>query len=66
MAEFIEVARGTLELYGVPFDKGDLQVLAMIGAAFEPAMRALDDADIRELPLEADLDPRRPPRRPAT
>jgi hypothetical protein len=66
MTQFIDAARATLELEGVPFDEGDLQVLAMIGAAFEPAMRALDDADIRELPLEADLDPRRPPRRPAT
>jgi hypothetical protein len=62
MADFTEVARGTLELAGVPIGEGDLEILAMINQAFGPAMRALDDADLKALPLEPDLDPGRRPR----
>jgi hypothetical protein len=62
MVEFAELARGTLELADIPVGEGDLEVLAMINQAFDPAMRALDDADLNALPLEPDLDPGRPPR----
>jgi hypothetical protein len=62
MAEFTEVARATLELAGVPVGEGDIEILAMISQAFDPAMCALDGADLAALPLEPDLDPGRPPR----
>jgi hypothetical protein len=62
MTEFVEVARATLALAGVSIGDDDLQVLAIVTQAFDPAMHALDTADLRELPLEPDLDPSRPPR----
>jgi hypothetical protein len=62
MSDFIDVARGTLDLEGVTLADGDADILGMIALAFAPAMEALDGADLRELPLEPDLDPGRPPR----
>jgi hypothetical protein len=61
VASFDEIAPVLLELAGVPFGEGDLEVLRVVAAAFEPAMLALDGADLAELPLEPDLDPGRPP-----
>jgi hypothetical protein len=52
---------GALEFAGVSLGEGDLDVLRVVAQAFEPAMAALDAADLAELPLEADLDPSRPP-----
>jgi hypothetical protein len=52
---------GALEFAGVELGEGDLDVLRIVVAAFEPAMAALDAADLSELPLESDLDPSRPP-----
>jgi hypothetical protein len=59
-----EGLEGALELAGVELGEGDLDVLRVVVAAFEPAMAALDAADLSELPLEPDLDPRRPPSEP--
>ena len=61
MAGFDEIAPVLLAGVGVPFGSGDLDVLRVVAAAFEPAMLALDGADLAELPLEPDLDPGRPP-----
>ena len=52
---------GALEFAGVSLGEGDLDVLRVLAQAFEPAMAALDAADLAELPLESDLDPSRPP-----
>jgi hypothetical protein len=62
MSDFDEMAPAALALAGIPFGEGDLEVLRMVAQAFEPAMRALDAADLAELPLEGDIDPSRPPR----
>ena len=64
MTDFVEMARATLDLSGVPTDEADFEVLGMIAQAFDPAMRALDGAALELLPLEPDLDPGRPPRLP--
>lgn len=66
MADFDEMAPGALALAGVPFGEGDAEVLRLVARAFEPAMRALDAADLAELPLEGELDPGRPPRQAPT
>jgi hypothetical protein len=50
-----------LEFAGVSLGEGDLDVLRAVAQAFEPAMAALDAADLAELPLESDLDPSRAP-----
>jgi hypothetical protein len=52
---------GALEFAGVELGEGDLDVLRVVVGAFEPAMAALDAADLAQLPLESDLDPSRPP-----
>jgi hypothetical protein len=62
MSDFDQMAPAALALAGVPFGEGDLEVLRMVAQAFEPAIRALDGADLVELPLQSDDDPGRPPR----
>ena len=62
MSNSDEMVRAALTDAGVPFIEGDLELLRVLEQVFEPAMRALDAADLAELPLEADLDPGRPPR----
>jgi len=57
-----QLAPAALALAGVPFSDGDLEVLRVVALAFEPSIEALDAADLAQLPLEADLDPSRPPR----
>jgi hypothetical protein len=52
---------GALEFAGVSLGEGDLEVLRVVAQVFEPAIRALDAADLSELPLESDLDPSRSP-----
>jgi hypothetical protein len=52
---------GALEFVGVELGPGDIELLRLVVGAFEPAMAALDGADLSELPLESDLDPSRPP-----
>jgi len=65
MQEFSKLAPAALELAGVAYEEGDLEVLAVVAQAFEPGVRALDGADLSQLPLEGDLDPGRAPRPPA-
>jgi len=61
MSDFKVLAAGALTLAGVPFQEGDLDVLQVVAQVFEPAMRALDDAPLEELPFEAGVDPSSPP-----
>lgn len=61
MSDFDEAARAALELAGVSLEEGDLDVLRAVAQASEEGIRALDAADLAELPLEGDLDPSRPP-----
>jgi hypothetical protein len=53
--------KGALDFAGVELGAGDIELLRLVVGAFEPAMAALDSADLSELPLESDLDPSRPP-----
>ena len=62
MDDFEDMARGALGLAGVAVSDGDLAVLAMVAAAFEPGIRLLDAANMAALPLEGELDPGRAPR----
>jgi len=62
MDDFREMAGAALRLAGVAVGEGDLEVLAIVAQAFDPQIRALDAADLADLPLEGDLDPGRPPR----
>jgi hypothetical protein len=62
MSDFKVQAAAALTLGGVPFQEGDLDVLEVVAQVFEPAMRALDDAPLAELPFEAGVDPSGPPK----
>jgi hypothetical protein len=62
MSDFDEIAPAALRSAGMQFGEGDLEVLRVVAQALEPAMRALDAADLAELPLEGDVDPSRAPR----
>jgi len=62
MDDFRQSAGAALKLAGVAFGEGDLELLEIVAQAFGPGIRALDEADLAELPLEGDLDPGRPPR----
>jgi hypothetical protein len=66
MSDFDDAARAALGLAGMSLDEGDLEVLRMVARVAEPGARALDAADLVELPLEGDLDPGRAPARAAT
>ena len=45
-----------------PVDEDDLPLLALIHAAYAPALDALLADHVAQLPLEPDLDPSRAPR----
>ena len=64
MSDFKRQAAGALTLAGVPFEESDLDVLEVVAQVFEPAMRALDDAALEDLPFEATVDPSSPPTAP--
>jgi hypothetical protein len=55
------MAPAALALAGLPLGEDDLTVLAVVAQAFDPAMQALDSADLAQLPVESDLDPSRAP-----
>ncbi len=59
--DFKERAAAALAFANVEFAPGDLEVIELVAAAFQPAMRALDEAELAELPFEAVIDPRQPP-----
>jgi len=62
VGDFEQLAPAALAFADVPFCEADLEVLRVVALAFEPAIEALDAADLAQLPLEGDLDPSRPPR----
>jgi hypothetical protein len=57
-----QYVRAGLELAGDSVDDTDLAVIRAVDAAYGPALRALDEADLTHVPPEPDLDPARPPR----
>jgi hypothetical protein len=59
---FEAAATGAVEAAGLTMGQGDVDVLRLISGAFDVAMKALDDVDLAELPIEPDLDPSRAPR----
>jgi hypothetical protein len=58
---FEQHARAGLELAGMSVDDTDLAVMRAADAAYGPGFQALARADLRDVELEADLDPSRPP-----
>jgi hypothetical protein len=60
---FEQYVRTGLELAGMEVDDTELAVMRAADAAYGPGFRALADADLREVLLEADLDPSRAPTR---
>ena len=54
--------RAGLELAGMTVDDTDLAVMRAADAVYGPGFRALAEADLRDVVLEADLDPSRAPR----
>lgn len=62
MDAFERYVRSGLELAGVPVDDVDMAVMRAADAVYGPGMRALLEADLREVMPEFDLDPGRAPR----
>jgi hypothetical protein len=58
----VELVRAAWAQRGVTPSEEDLQLVAVLGAQFAPAVQALLALDVSGLPLEGDLDPGRPPR----
>jgi hypothetical protein len=63
MDSFEEFARAGMDLAGLEVDETDLAVMRAAHAAYAPALRALDEADLEHVDAEPDLDPGRPPSR---
>jgi hypothetical protein len=61
---FERFVRAGLELNGETVDDVDIAVIRAADAVYGPGMRALADADLRDVLPEVDLDPGRAPRRP--
>jgi hypothetical protein len=59
---FEQHVRAGLELAGMTVDDTDLAVMRAADAVYGPGFRALAEADLRDVMLEADLDPSRAPR----
>ena len=62
MDAFEQYVRAGLELQGFEVDDVDIQIIRAADAAYGPGMRALQEADLRDVWPESDLDPSRPPR----
>jgi hypothetical protein len=58
---FEQHVRAGLALAGVEVDDIDLAVMGAADRVYGPRMRALSDADLRDIHVEPDLDPSRPP-----
>jgi hypothetical protein len=58
---FEQHVRAGLELAGQSVDDTDIAVMRAADAAYGPGFRALAEADLRDVALEPDLDPSRPP-----
>ena len=62
MDTFERYVRAGLELQGLEVDDVDVHIIRAADAAYGPDMRALIEADLRDVWPETDLDPSRPPR----
>ena len=62
MDAFEQYVRSGLELRGTEVDEVDLAVMRAADAVYGPGIRALDEADLRDVLPEVDLDPGRAPR----
>jgi hypothetical protein len=58
---FEQHVRAGLERAGMEVDDTDLAVMRAADAVYGPAFQALGQADLRDVQLEADLDPSRSP-----
>jgi hypothetical protein len=58
---FEQYVRAGLELAGMQVDDTDLAVIRAADAVYGPGFQALAQADLRDVRLEADLDPSRAP-----
>jgi hypothetical protein len=58
---FEQHARAGLELAGMQVEDSDLHVMRAVEAVYGPKFRALAEADLRDIAVEPDLDPSRPP-----
>jgi hypothetical protein len=58
---FEQYVRAGLELAGMTADETDLAVMRAADAVYGPGFRALEQADLREVQIETDLDPSRAP-----
>lgn len=63
MDAFEQHIRAGLELAGVTVDDTEMAVMRAADAVYGPGFAALARADLRDVELEADLDPSRPPSR---
>jgi hypothetical protein len=61
MSSFEDFARAGIEQAGLEVDDVDLSVMRAAHAAYGPALRALDDADLHSIRTEPDMNPGRPP-----
>ena len=61
MDTFEQYVRAGLELAGRDVDDTDVAVMRAVDAVYGPPMRALADADLKDVWEEPDLDPSRPP-----
>ena len=61
MDSFEQFARAGVELAGLEMDEIDVAVMRAADAAYGPALRALDAADLSNVQTEPDLDPARAP-----
>jgi hypothetical protein len=61
MDPFEQFARAGVELAGLEVDDVDLAVMRAADAAYGPALRALDAADLSEIRTEPDMNPGQPP-----
>jgi len=59
---FEQHVRAGMELAGMAVDDADMAVMRSADAVYGPAFEALAKADLRDVELEADMDPSRPPR----
>jgi hypothetical protein len=58
---FEQYVRTGLELAGRDVDEIDVAVMRAVDAVYGPPMRALADADLKDVWAEPDLDPSRAP-----
>ena len=61
MDAFEQHVRAGLELAGVEVDDTDVAVMRAADSVYGPKMRALGQADLRDVWVEPDLDPSRAP-----